>query len=257
MVKLPLLLGADDFSPADFSNLAVWTDATNPGSFTYSTGSDISAWRDQSGNGNHLVQATSNLQPLKVASGINGRPAVQFYDDSTAKVLVSPYAASMAATTFHGFVVYRRGSSDLGAAEQLQGNYTTSGNQRRQRLIVLSSDANQSTASTVANAGTSGALTSVNCTTTIATDTNAIGEYYYDGANIVSCVNNDVAGQGSTAMADLFQGTASFAVGARSDSGDPFNGYIGEVIFYAKSLSATQRLQVLRYLSGKWGVTIV
>jgi hypothetical protein len=39
-------------------------------------GSDVAAWADQSGNGNHLVMATALYQPEYQATGLNGRPAI-------------------------------------------------------------------------------------------------------------------------------------------------------------------------------------
>ena len=41
-------------------------------------GDPVSQWDDQSGNGNHLVQATAANQPTYLASGNAGRPAIRF-----------------------------------------------------------------------------------------------------------------------------------------------------------------------------------
>lgn len=59
-------------------------------------GTGVSAWADQSGNNNHLVQATPSAQPTLTA-GLNGFPGVLF--DGASSLLVSPLALPPSGTT--------------------------------------------------------------------------------------------------------------------------------------------------------------
>ena len=83
IVGASVLVGANGAPPANpvaifGSNLVFWYNAsagltTGPGpSF------QVSAWADQSGNGNNLVQSTALLQPNYSATGFNGLPGVTF-----------------------------------------------------------------------------------------------------------------------------------------------------------------------------------
>lgn len=42
------------------------------------TGTPVSQWNDQSGRGNHLIQATSTNRPVLTANALNGFPALTF-----------------------------------------------------------------------------------------------------------------------------------------------------------------------------------
>lgn len=78
------------WTPASLTGLAAWWDASDATTFTYSSGSVVSQWRDKSGNARHLSQATTTDQPSRTGT-INGKSAVLF--DGT-----SDYMASTAYT---------------------------------------------------------------------------------------------------------------------------------------------------------------
>jgi len=63
-----------DFSPLQLTALRAWYKSDV--GITIATG--VSQWDDQSGNGNHLVQAATVSQPVVTAAAINGLPAITF-----------------------------------------------------------------------------------------------------------------------------------------------------------------------------------
>jgi hypothetical protein len=65
------------FSPIDLSPL-FWMDAS---AGVTESGGAVSAWADQSGNGNDFSQATGSLQPTYDATGLNGLPTIDFAND--------------------------------------------------------------------------------------------------------------------------------------------------------------------------------
>lgn len=63
------------FSPLNLTNLKLWVKSDVGITLN---GSNVSAWADQSGNGNNLTQAVAVSQPAYVANQINGYGSVQF-----------------------------------------------------------------------------------------------------------------------------------------------------------------------------------
>jgi hypothetical protein len=77
------------FNPVVLSNCALWFDAADSASFTFSSGSNISQWNDKSGGGNHLQQAIVGSQPTYIGTTSIQYPAVYFADSARQLVTVS------------------------------------------------------------------------------------------------------------------------------------------------------------------------
>ncbi len=60
------------FSPTDIADIWAWYDASEGVTGTTS----VSNWADQSGNGNDLIQATSNRQPILLTGVVNSLPVI-------------------------------------------------------------------------------------------------------------------------------------------------------------------------------------
>lgn len=56
-------------------SLVSWYDANDSTTIT-TVGSNVSEWRDKSGNNRHVTQSNGNLRPTYSSSSLNGRPAV-------------------------------------------------------------------------------------------------------------------------------------------------------------------------------------
>ena len=75
------------FRPTSIAGCQLWLDGADASQVTYSTGSNISQWKDKSGNANHGSQSTAGQQPYySTASN-----AVVF---SGAQVMTCPLSAS-------------------------------------------------------------------------------------------------------------------------------------------------------------------
>jgi hypothetical protein len=73
------LLYPHGWTPQGLSGLLWWIDAYK--GITKDGSDRVSAWNDQSGNGFNLIQATGALQPLYLATGMNGLPCVECTDE--------------------------------------------------------------------------------------------------------------------------------------------------------------------------------
>lgn len=84
--------GGRPFTPAMLGGLVLWLDNT----LVTLNGSDVSAWPDQSGAGNHFTQGTPSLQPAYVASETDfpvAQPAVS--PNASTERLVGPVMSNI------------------------------------------------------------------------------------------------------------------------------------------------------------------
>lgn len=82
----------ESFTPATIPGLLLWLEADMGITLN---GSTVSAWADQSGQGNHATQATGGIQPEFIASAINSKPVVRFA--STKSLSITGSGASLKA----------------------------------------------------------------------------------------------------------------------------------------------------------------
>lgn len=72
--------------PKRVSGAVLWLDATDTSTITQ-VSSDVSEWRDKSGNEFALAQGTGSEQPLYEPAGFNGKPCITFADNETKRLL--------------------------------------------------------------------------------------------------------------------------------------------------------------------------
>lgn len=91
---------AGGFVPADYGTVAWWL----RGDDLTLNGADVASWNDKSGNARHYAQGTPSVQPLFVASAINGQPGVQF-DAANTEYLEGPNLSLEGLTALETFIV--------------------------------------------------------------------------------------------------------------------------------------------------------
>jgi hypothetical protein len=66
------------FVPTQIPGCQLWFDAADQTTFTYSSGSNISQWRDKSSNAYSVIQPTASNQPTLAQRAQNSLPGIQF-----------------------------------------------------------------------------------------------------------------------------------------------------------------------------------
>ena len=233
-------------SPGGGSNLSLWLRA-DEGITT--SGSLVSSWSDQSGNGNDAVQGNSSFQPSLSTNQINYNDAIYFDGDNLDGLqgfntndyfLVLKPDAEVNATNLIGYPIGFE-SGDVG------GFYL--GN-----LGILTNDV---IGQTMDNPSGTGAFDAGVASTTISDSV------------IIFNVRNNSAGTAQTFYAngaDLAETTPSgtfanlsdqsFSIGNNFTGDNKYEGYIAEVISYSDTLTSNQRRDVESYLAIKYGVTL-
>ena len=233
------LLYQSTFLPTQISGCVLWLDGTDPlGTGTPpSNGTSISTWYDKSGNGNN---GTSGTAPSFNSSGINTKGVVSF-NGSTAYLNSQDLYSNR---SFSIFMIIRRQGSIPGFTGLLSGS---------------SASPNQ------------------DMTFAFRNNTDITLGFYYNDLDYVSFP--DYTGNTSTEPAYLVEGT--YTPGARvlylngtqvasdanstnlgsdpganigGNSGQRFNGFIGDIVILNGIPNSTSRQQIEGYLAWKWGI---
>lgn len=249
----PLLTlgGGNRLDPRSQPDLKLWLDAQDQSSVSRDGSDIVTTWLDKSGQANNAAQATANQKPKYIASAINSRPALRGKHDGTNNsVLQVPDHASLDYTTFEAFVVCQR-VNDVGANSHIFGKYTASGNQREQRVYFGTGAPGAAGGGTSAN-GTA-VVGSFNSVPALSSGTGYIFGYRYDGVNQILSINGtDID---TDAQSGIFNGTATIDLfGREATPAEPFDGFIGEAIFYTVVRSTGQRAALMAYLKARWSI---
>ena len=234
---IPASLSA--FLPTSISGCGLWLDSVDTSSMTFSSGSNISQWKDKSGLNNH---ATGFNSPVLTTSSINGNQAIA--TNSTA-YFIGP--VSVTGTTLTVFCVARitilpNGGNDQRLVSLVNGNNVDYG--RTDSTIALF---NQGNTSTIALWRTSGPIAN----NAIVANTPFLAVSGYDGTNGYLWKDGSAGTLASGASSGTFAIT-KYGVGGGAYIGEFWSGSIGEVIIYNTSLSTSERQAVEGYLSHKW-----
>ena len=228
------------FSPKSIANLAIWLDAADASTITLN-GSDVSQWRDKSGNGVDMSQAVGIDQPEFLATGLNGKPTVRF-DDQT-EWMSGNFNAAWGSNPFSLFAV-GVGASDGGSA----GSYFIY-NGKKTGGVVWFISTDRAIRTGIGNKQFSPAWTTAEIATFIA-ESNQHQDYYAwaNGAELSGSAANPTNSYTVT-------GT-NFSLGGNFSGGNNEEGDLSEVILYRRALGTEERQAVEAYLSAKWGIAI-
>ncbi len=232
----------------------VYTDA---GITQATDGQSVQQWNDQSGNGNHVSQATAINKPTFKSPDATARPAL-YFDGVNKKVFLNNTVSNLvtAGTARTVFVVARR-DCNAHAGGVLGGtlftfrrggliNTLTYGANSYGTPIYIYSDNNGVGNNNASITGT--AIDSAFSPTVVTYKIPAAGSQVQCSLNSVAQTVNQGGGAVTTET-----GTTGFTVGDREDQADlDWSGWIYEVIVYNRTLTAAEITQVENYLKNKY-----
>jgi len=223
--------------PQPLAGYSLWLDASDATTFSFSSGSFVSQWRDKSGNTYHFDQVTAAFQPERQSNIQNSLPSVYFNADnlsnnswnwSTSAFTVVAVVKNRNTPSFDGII-------SRGVLNSLQLGYDNANKYAISRI---------------------GAATSSTNLTNTSSNSDVI---VYKSAGILAGVvttdvyKNGTAATSSVVVSSVIAGGPNI-LGATRDGGlDPIVGYISEVLIYPSQLSDTDRNTVEAYLKTKWG----
>jgi len=238
------------------SGSAIWIDASDASTFTFSSGSVVSQWNDKSGNSRNFSQGTVANQPSRTGSR-NGLSTVVFdgtNDRMQATNATGNYTSwSLFVVTFSNSASTQRifGKRNAGAADESYGAVHFSS-----KLYALARNLSSAVNATLLNASdglfgitTNGSSADIGSLRLLSqtVSNNVDTKVRYQTANLAS----------ATAGSQSVTNTVNPFIGALNVSGSFFeflNGEIAEMLLYPSALSDADREQTETYLKNKWGL---
>lgn len=238
------------------SNNVLWIKA-NEGTSSTTDGNPISSWLDQSGNGVHLTQTTSNQQPVYRAAFMNGQPAIEFDNVSSAgqnDFMTSPDNSILDNTDGYSFFSVTNMKALSGDAQTILSKRVNVGNEHAFMFFFFTGGRLHVDLNNTDNRFNTGVATPAS--------TNKIYDIFYDGT------------LSSSARASVYDGenlliTATESNASIPDKASPlilgsthigdnraFNGYMSEIILFRNKVNDAQRIIINNYLSAKYNIPL-
>jgi hypothetical protein len=211
--------------------LALWLDAADSSTISFSSGSNISTWRDKATG----ISCVASNSPTLVVNSQNGLPVVNFVGTSTQFFTAVRASGFPSVKTY--FMVYSNSLSNVGQT-LLGGSVFT-----QQGGGTTFQDESGYTSGTPAfqTGGSYRIVSSLPIATAASPSLN--GSVFMNGSQIslISSSGNYVP-SGTT----IYIGTGN----------QPYTGTIAEFILFNTALTTSQRQGVETYLARKWGLTV-
>jgi hypothetical protein len=218
-------------------NLALWLDASDDSTFSYSSGTSVSLWKDKSGNNYSAVQATVANQPSRSTTQ-NSKKTLNF-DGTNDTLVVSNFIGNSEMSIF---VVSNCGNT-----------------------LFIEHSVNVNTNNGFYLYGAGGGMFAINRNSvitynaltdwltggySIATGTNSIG------TDLLTFKNGTQQSPSSSNLVSISASntTASLYIGSRAASGIWTSGPIAEILIYNRKVSNAERNSIHTYLGLKWGI---
>lgn len=229
-IRSPFGVRSAGFTPADLTGLELWYDANVTASIS-TTGSHVTAWADQSGNGRDLLNGSGSDRPQYPGTALNGVATIDFNDD-----LLSVAGFTIAQPWSYAIVVR---ATNNGFGRAIISTNSGSRSQVGQQNVAAP------------------APWSVHCGTEVAIDGPNDGSSWF----ILVGTNNGAASYGNSdalpvllASSPGTAGLTGFRMGRDALGFQPLIGQTAEVIVWSSAYSAQDMANVLAYLQSKWSL---
>ena len=228
------------------AGLALWLDAADDTTFSYSSGTEVSQWRDKSGNNFNANQATTANQPSR-SSFINSRKGVNFTSTNGDFMRVSSGIVTPNYITL--FAVVRPATQDNSYAiimEQDHGNGYNG-------WVIQRNGAGSFWQSWVASA----ASTWLNPNQIAYTDNTSQIVTLRKNASTINLYSNGTSSS-PVSISDTVITQTSYGLNLgywQYGGGRYYNGVMCEILVFNRGLSDTELKQVNTYLGQKWGIS--
>jgi len=221
-------------SPNSISGCSLWLDANDPTTVTFSSGSNVSTWRDKSGLGNNAT--SSNGTATYTANSV--------YFPGSANLITNANITLNNVTiftlfTYTGNVGYRCLLTGYSNTSSSGGVTVVYNNLSGSNFYVIGQYGITNLVIAPLNSA-SGGTPYIICFT----NTASVPTLYQNGSNLTN-----------TPITQTLTGTYKTSIGADVDGLQYVTGNLYEVIVFTNALTTAQRQNIEGYLAQKWGQT--
>ena len=238
--------GEATFSPANLSGLSLWLKAD--AGVTLS-GSDVTAWADQSGNGNN-ASSSPGTRPTFVSPFLNGKPAIEF--DGQGQVMQIADANSLDFLNISSFIVLKYIGQGTGNNIVYFKNANAGSPTDPAMYGLVGANGDNLVSFSVNVGGWSDYETSISIANTVP----RILSMTYDGTD-QNVYSNGGLSNTFNIGGNIATSTGLLQIGGYNQSFNAeeyFNGQIAEIIMYNRAVTGTERQQVEAYLNTKYAI---
>jgi hypothetical protein len=237
------------FVPTQVPGCQLWFDAADSTTFTYSSGTNISEWRDKSSNKYTVIQPATDRQPSLTERAQNSLPGIQF---------ASNYYLYQTSTSMPNFTT-GSSTSVLMAARNASNNdswniintiwFTSSGSGATTRYhFSFNRDATDGT-TLFANGSLVGQVTS----NAVAPSANAILGFTASASSATIHTNGSTNSYSGVTLPNA-TGSSAFVFNDPRNNAASANTMIFEMVGYNTQITTAERQQLEGYLAWKWGM---
>ncbi len=225
-------------------NLQLWLRAD--AGVTANANGAVTAWADQSGQGNHAAQANANQAPRLVESALNGKPVVRFEGGTRYLDVPNSPGVSFIGDLSTFFVIKLADRSGYRAVWS-----KVLGNKPRPTDYYLLPDSNVPRL----YRGNAGQWLSADGAVAVPSGEFAVIGFDVAGTAVAHYFNDQVNGRGTIALASPAEDSGlPLRIGSRDDLVTQLKGDLAELLLYDIALSDVDRRQVLEYLRAKYAL---
>ena len=220
------------------NELVMWLDAADDTTFSYSSGTVVSQWRDKSGLNNHVSQATVANQPSRSTTK-NSRKTLVFDGGDTLFNSGNVFPSNTTNYTKIA-VVYQTSTATVGNV--IGSRSTTSGSNYGHTIYFGGLNFRMWHDTDIVTSNISLSLNTLGIISATYVNSSGLGSVFLNGT---------ASGTGTAANRNIVR---DIEIGGLY-GGNNFTGEICEALVFSRVLSATELKQIHTYLGQKWGIS--
>jgi hypothetical protein len=241
---------AKQFSPKDLQGLALWLKAD--AGVTLS-GSDVTAWADQSGNSRNFTKSINNTGFPTFSNGALLFTANSTYNDPNASILALSSESLNLTTPYTLIAVIRAGANSSCVFSK------SNDDPKRRKYQISMGDGIIYSLESIDDQDTNfsydtGTGSNVNIKRLIVSQysSNTSGLLRYNGTQVAT--GSEYVGIDETNSASIFIGASPFGEGSGYNAEASTEMYVYEIIFYNRAITTSEIQQVEAYLNTKYAI---